>query len=432
VSQSKATVEKEPFSWPRESETRVPYRVYLDPAVYDLEQERIYRGKTWSYLGLAAEVPNPGDFKSTFIGDTPVVLTRDKDGSLHSFVNRCAHRGAIVCRELTGNKAVHTCVYHQWAYEPSGKLVGVPFRRGLGGKGGYPADFKMEDHGLTTLRVDAMKGMVFATFDPATESLAEYLGPSMIENIERVMCRPIRVLGTTRQLMFGNWKLYSENTRDSYHGGLLHLFYPTFNIYRPMQESHTVMDARRWHNHFTVLKPTGTEGIEDYKSAKGMRVIDEKATLADPSVIEFKKDIGDRISLSIQSLFPSVVLQQILNALAVRHVVPRGPKEVELIWTFFGYEDDSEEMLTHRLKHGNLVGAAGYISMEDGEAVELVQRGIIRDEDESSFVEMGGLGAEDLDRVGSDENSIRGFWKAYREIMGFHPANTAKPAASAA
>ena len=359
-------------------------------------------------------------------------MTRDNDGSLCAFVNRCAHRGAIVCRELTGNKTVHTCVYHQWAYEPNGKLVGVPFRRGLGGKGGYPADFKIEDHNLQTLRVGSVKGMVFGTLEAATEPLETYLGPQMIENIDRVMCRPIRVLGTTRQLMYGNWKLYAENTRDAYHGGLLHLFYPTFNIYRPMQESHTVMDDRRWHNHFAVLKPSGTEGIEDYKSAKGMREIDEKATLADPSVIEFKKDIGDRVALSIQSLFPSVVLQQILNALAVRHVVPRGPKEVELIWTFFGYEDDSAEMLTHRLKHGNLVGAAGYISMEDGEAVELVQRGIVRDENESSFVEMGGLGAENLDSVGSDENSIRGFWKAYREIMGFQPDKPKNTSASAA
>lgn len=409
----------EPFAWPEQGVTRVPYRLYLDPKVYDAEQQTIYRGRTWCYLGLEPEVPSPGDFKSTFVGDTPVVLTRADDGSLHAFVNRCAHRGAIVCRELTGNKPVHTCVYHQWAYDPQGNLVGVPFRRGLGGKGGYPADFRLEDHSLRKLRVESVRGMVFGTFEPSMEPLVEYLGEPMMRNIERILCRPIRILGTTRQLMFGNWKLYAENTRDGYHGGLLHLFYPTFGIYRPMQESSTVMDERRWHNVFTIIQPSGKEGLEAYQSAAGMRAVDARARLADPSVVEWKTDIGDGISLSIQSIFPSVVLQQILNALAVRHVVPRGPREVELVWTFFGYEDDSEEMLTHRLKHANLVGPAGYISMEDGEAVEIVQRAIVRDADQSSFVEMGGGSIEDLDRVGSDENAIRGFWKAYREIMGF-------------
>ena len=405
-------------AWPKADTTRVPYRVYLDPAVYEKEQKRIFRGETWSFLGLEAEIPNPGDFKSTFVGDTPVILTRDQDGSLHAWVNRCAHRGALVCRELAGNKVGHTCVYHQWAYDLRGNLVGAPFRRGVAGKGGYPADFRLEGHGLAKLRVETVHGMVFGTFQRSMPSLQEYLGPGMLANIERVLGRrKIRILGTTRQVMHGNWKLYAENTRDAYHGGLLHLFYPTFGIYRPMQKSSTVMDERRRHNLFTIAQSSGAENLSPYKSAAGMRSVDEEARLADPSVVEFKKDIGDGVSLSIQSIFPNVVLQQILNALAVRQLVPRAPAEVEVVWTFFGYEDDSAEMTRHRLKHGNLVGAAGYVSMEDGEAVEIVQRGIAGGLDDSSFVEMGGHGVEDVDAVGSEENSIRGFWKAYREIM---------------
>jgi anthranilate 1,2-dioxygenase large subunit len=100
------------FTWPEEATTRVPYQVFLDPAIYAQEQERIFRGPIWSYVALEAEVPNPQDFKATFIGDTPVVVTRDKDGALHAFVNRCAHRGALVCREPRGNRATQVCVYH--------------------------------------------------------------------------------------------------------------------------------------------------------------------------------------------------------------------------------------------------------------------------------------------------------------------------------
>ncbi len=142
-----------PLRWPAAGETRAPYRVFADEALYAQEQERIFRGPVWSFLGLAAEVPNPGDYKATFVGDTPVVLTRDSAGALHCWVNRCAHRGALVCRELRGNvgaNGTHTCVYHQWAYDAAGQLVGVPFRKGLGGKGGYPADFDMAGHGVSS------------------------------------------------------------------------------------------------------------------------------------------------------------------------------------------------------------------------------------------------------------------------------------------
>ncbi|HAC34422.1 MAG TPA: Rieske (2Fe-2S) protein, partial [Gammaproteobacteria bacterium] len=159
------------FSWPDEGLTRVPYRIFTDPAVHDLEQQRIFRGPTWSYAGIEAELPNPGDYITTFIGDTPVVVSRDQQGGIHAFVNRCAHRGALVCRQLRGNTDVHTCVYHQWAFDHKGDLVGVPFRRGLAGKGGYPKDFDMAQHGLQKLRVSTLHGLIYVTFDQDLEPL---------------------------------------------------------------------------------------------------------------------------------------------------------------------------------------------------------------------------------------------------------------------
>jgi len=116
---------KEPFSpfvWPSGSHTtRIPYWAYQDPAIYEMEQERIFRGPTWNYVGLSAELPNPFDYKNTFVGDTPVVVTRAEDGSIHAWVNRCAHRGALVCRDLYGNTQTHTCVYHQWSFVYQGR-----------------------------------------------------------------------------------------------------------------------------------------------------------------------------------------------------------------------------------------------------------------------------------------------------------------------
>ena len=129
--------------WPREDYSRVPYWLYHDDQVYALEMERIFRGPVWNYLALEAEVPNSGDFRTTWIGDTSVVVSRAQDGSVHAFVNRCAHRGAQIVRKTHGNASEHVCIYHRWCYSPEGKLIGVPFRRGLKGRGGMPADFEM-------------------------------------------------------------------------------------------------------------------------------------------------------------------------------------------------------------------------------------------------------------------------------------------------
>lgn len=396
-----------------------PFAVYLDEDVFKLEQEKLYRGKVWSYIGLDIEVANAGDYKTTFIGDTPIVLTRGADDSLNAWVNRCAHKGALVCRERHGHSedGAFTCVYHQWAYDAKGDLKGVPFRRGMKGQGGYAKDFDMKNYGLRVLRVQTIAQMVFATFDAQTPDLEEFLGEKMCANIKRIMHKPIKVIGHTRQFMKGNWKAYSENSRDSYHGALLHLFYPTFGVYRQGQESEGVTDRVGRHNYFNVSAPKGDENYANY-AGEANREMKGPHELQDERVLKFVPERDDRVALSIQSLFPSVVLQQIQNTLATRQVLPKSVNETELVWTFFGYQDDDEEMAEHRLRNINLVGPSGLISMEDGEAVELVQQGIHRDETERSFVEMGGNEVEDYTSpMGMDENAVRGFWKGYRQTM---------------
>src|ERR1700733_13194089 len=146
--------------WPRRDYSRVPFHLYHDPAIYRLEQERIFKGPAWSFVGLEAEIPNPGDFRTTYVGETPIILGRDMDGRLHAMVNRCAHRGAMVRREAYGNAKDHTCIYHRWCYGLDGTLLGLPFRRGLKGKGGMAPDFDMADHGLQRLRVAVHAGVI--------------------------------------------------------------------------------------------------------------------------------------------------------------------------------------------------------------------------------------------------------------------------------
>ena len=136
------TDEHSPTLWPDDDVSRVPYRVYSDPGIHVREQERIFRGPTWNFLCLEAEIPNPGDYRTSVIGDAPIVVVRGRDGGINALVNRCAHKGALVCYKPRGTVSEFTCVYHNWTYDLDGSLTGVAFRRGVRGEGGMEAGFE--------------------------------------------------------------------------------------------------------------------------------------------------------------------------------------------------------------------------------------------------------------------------------------------------
>ncbi|MCK5744726.1 MAG: Rieske (2Fe-2S) protein, partial [Oricola sp.] len=155
---------------------------------------------------------------------------------------------------------------------------------------------------------------------------------------------------------------------------------------------------------------------DDDAAYKDQRAFNSEFTLQDPSVLAGRSEFDDGVTLVILAIFPNLVVQQISNTLAVRQSVTYGPDEFELVWTVFGYKDDDEEMTGIRLKQNNLIGPGGLISMEDGEAVEIVQQAIVREQDKSSFMAMGGGKAEDVNHL-ITEGTIIGFWEHYRDMM---------------
>jgi hypothetical protein len=144
----------------------------------------------------------------------------------------------------------------------------------------------------------------------------------------------------------------------------------------------------------------------------------DRFRLHDPSLLDTVKEFGDDIQLQILTVFPSLVVQQVYNALAVRQVIPKGPNAMELHWTYLGFTDDTPEMRRRRLRQANLVGPAGYVSMEDGCVGGFVQRGVATASDTLSVINMGGEGAESQD-TRATESAVRGFWKAYRGYMDY-------------
>jgi anthranilate 1,2-dioxygenase large subunit len=407
------------FAWPRDDGRQVPYAVFTDPAIFAREQQRIYRGPTWHFVALADEIKAPGDFKSTFIGTTPIVVTRTRDGQLAAWINRCAHRGAMVCRELRGNARAHRCVYHQWTYDERGQLRGVPFREGLQGKTGLPPDFDPGAHSLPPVRVADYRGLVFGTLCTHAPELTDYLGPEMLPWLDRIFHKPVVYLGCTRQYAKSNWKLYYENVKDPYHASLLHLFHTTFNIYRSNMQGRTLVDSRNGlHSLITTTPLTDAETAGEYQK-QDIATYRGGLKLADPSLLEVRTEFAEQTSNNIHTLFPSTIIQQIHNTLAVRQVLPKSAGEFELVFHFFGYADDDDELRKLRLKQANLAGPAGYISMEDTEATELVQRAVEScSADDGSYMAMGD---ESRDQGTSliTEHMIRSFWRGYRGMMGW-------------
>ncbi|CAN5478815.1 Rieske 2Fe-2S domain-containing protein [soil metagenome] len=397
-----------------------PYSVFSSQEIYELEQERIFRGPTWSFLGLEAEIPKLGDFKSTFVGDTPVVVTRTPDG-LGCWVNRCAHRGAIVQRLPRGNASAHSCVYHQWSFARNGDLLGVPFKRGSHGMAGMPADFEPAEHGLQKLRVSSYRGLLFATFRDDIPPIEDYIGPEMRPFVDRIFHKPIEYLGCSRQYANSNWKLYMENVKDPYHASLLHLFHTTFNIYRVGMTMQTIHEPTRGlHSIILASKDEVADDASDAAaySKQNIRSMKEGFSLEDPSVLAQIKEYDLLSTNHIQCIFPQLVIQQIHNTLVVRQLLPKGPDHFELVFHFFGYADDTPEMRELRRMQANLVGPAGYISMEDTDATELVQRGTRRDADKSSYVGMG-LEGPTGENSSITEKMIRRYWQGYQQLMGF-------------
>jgi anthranilate 1,2-dioxygenase large subunit len=407
--------------WPRPDYSRVPYELYHDPAIYAQEQERIFRGPPWNFLGLEVEIPNVGDFRTSFVGDTPVVYNRGEDGKVNAFVNRCAHRGAQVVREQQGNVKKHVCIYHRWCYDLTGNLIGVPFRRGVRGKGGMDPDFDPNQHGLRKLRVDTLSGVIFVTFSDRNEPLTDYLGPQHTKHLARLFHKPVRILGYERQRIFGNWKLYAENLRDQYHGSLLHEFQVTFGITRVTQKGGAWLDPR--HRHNISYSEVGTDRQDEADSVyKEAKVDHDRLRLCDTRMLDYRRDYDDPVSISIASVFPNACFQQINNSLATRQIRTRGIGCFDLYWTLFGYADDDAAMTEARLLQANMIGPAGLISMEDGEAIEIVHRATAPERGTHAVIEMGGHGAfpPEIDFKASDI-PVRGFWSYYAELMGFAP-----------
>ena len=201
---------------------RVHRDAYTDPALFDLEMERIF-GRAWLLLGHDSQIPRAGDFVTSHMGRQPVVIVRQRDGGVKVLFNRCAHRGSTVCSAAKGTVTQFVCAYHGWTYGLDGALLAVP------AQAGYTADRHPQQHGpglAEVARTEVYRGFVFANLAADGPSLRDFLGPllsSFDDLVDRAPEGEVEVAGgVSRHAYDGNWKFVLENHLDTIHPRYVH------------------------------------------------------------------------------------------------------------------------------------------------------------------------------------------------------------------
>lgn len=209
-----ATTNHDHIEQSMQSGWQLPAELYADPTYYALERARIF-DHAWQYVCRADQLQNAGDFVTTTLGDTPVVITRDREGALRGHVNVCLHRLHPVA-EGAGCKKILQCRYHGWTYGLDGALKSAP-------RSQQEPDFDKSSMKLRNVSVGMLGDLVFANPDPDAAPLLEYAAPApdLLEKLE-IGLDKWEHTGTFAYDVPANWKLFTENALECYHCALVH------------------------------------------------------------------------------------------------------------------------------------------------------------------------------------------------------------------
>ena len=265
---------------------RVHASLYRDPRVLDDEMERIFH-RSWVFVGHESEIPRAGDFVTRTLGRQPVILARARDEHVVVLLNRCMHRGTMVCTASHGHARTFQCPYHGWTYDVTGELLGVSY------PGGYASLDKRSRGLLHAPRVESYRGFVFASLGADGITLAEHLGPAtrLIDRSCDLSPEGEVELSArwVRHRCPANWKMLPENDSDGYHLGFVHL--ALFKTVESAQYQRVVGDERAIK---AVVRDWGRGHIEIDWSPGYERPFEWLGNASGPAVAEYVSQMERR------------------------------------------------------------------------------------------------------------------------------------------
>jgi phenylpropionate dioxygenase-like ring-hydroxylating dioxygenase large terminal subunit len=344
---------------------KIDRRIFSDPTIYDEEMVRIF-ARAWLMIGHESLVPRAHDFFHTYMGEDPVILTRDGQGRLHALLNMCRHRGNRVVRCDDGNARQFMCTYHGWTYGCDGALAHVP-----GESEAYYDALDKPSLGLLEARIETYAGIVFATWAPDAPGLEAYLGDARwyLDTAFNRRDRGMVALGPLKWIEPVNWKTLVDNCSDNYHVPTTHL--GSARVQSRLLGRPTISHAEQFNSpnrhvfvngHSLTFRevsddtPRYVHGMS--RETFGIFQDYHRATLP-----EAERRLGPfrarRIQLANHSLFPNGVL-------GFRLAHPRGPLRTEF-WHFVLLEKDAPDEIKDVIRIGSQAnnGAAGLFEQDD-------------------------------------------------------------------
>lgn len=395
--------------------------MYTDPEIFKQEMRRIF-GNTWVWVAHASEIPDAGSYKTSHVGDQPVIVARDRKGEVHVMLNRCRHRGATVCEGRKGNTRSFVCPYHGWSYAMDGELRAIPYPES------YGDCLDKRELPLVRLRVEQYAGLIFATFREEIEPLAEFLGPAR-KWIDLFMKQgggyPVKVAGEHRFTYDGNWKIQLENTTDAYHFPLVHKSFlssvdeQTVRIFDFVQGDGFVEDLGNGHS-VMVMIPS----LVDLGENLDEPIPERFAELADELRGRYDEQHVRRIVRAVGgtgfnlNLFPNVACSMAF----LRVLRPLAVDRTEIHHVALVMDGGPEEANQARLRlHEFFQGPMGFGTPDDAEAWTRVQKGAAAGaqgfaHDPRILVNRGLAGEKaTADGFASDVSAETGMRAAYRQ-----------------